>query len=231
MTTSSPQASLVLSHEQKHQIISHTNAQSPRPSPVSKRLDWSFENVPPNRASIEKVQEKLSETTKQTHEKSLRCWGFLQRRELTARRDSVLFIGYAEAALGLGEVFRNMLTALDSAGMPFAIYPFSKDVETRRIGPFQESRYDLHGVYDINVALMATDQLPYYFSELQKQVTGGGYNILQTYWELAEAPLAWHPLLERIGRVVGAEFLRRKRGPVDFRSEHHSGPGLYQRKS
>jgi hypothetical protein len=42
------------------------------------------------------------------------------------RRNSVLFIGYAEAALGLGEVFRNMLTALDSAGMPFAIYPLAR---------------------------------------------------------------------------------------------------------
>jgi glycosyltransferase involved in cell wall biosynthesis len=127
--------------------------------------------------------------------------GFLQRHELTARRDSVLFIGYAEAALGLGEVFRNMLTALDSAGMPFAIYPFSKDVETRRIGPFLESRYDRHDVYDINVAHMAADQLPYYFSELKKQVKGSRYNILQTYWELAEAPLAWRPLLERIDEL------------------------------
>ena len=93
------------------------------------------------------------------------------------------------------------LAALDSAGMPFAIYPFSKDVETRHIGPFLESRYDCHGVYDINVALMATDQLPYYFSELQKQVKGARYNILQTYWELAEAPLAWRPLLERIDEL------------------------------
>ncbi len=39
--------------------------------------------------------------------------GGLQRHALTARRDSVLFIGYAEAALGLGEVFRNMLMAID----------------------------------------------------------------------------------------------------------------------
>jgi hypothetical protein len=82
-----------------------------------------------------------------------------------------------------------MLTALESAGMPFAIYPFSKDVETRRIGPFLVSRYDSHGVYDINVALMVTDQLPYYFSELKKQVKGGRHNILQTYWELAELRL------------------------------------------
>ncbi len=94
-----------------------------------------------------------------------------------------------------------MLMALNSAGMPFAIYPFSKNVETRRIGPFLESRYDRDGVYDINVAHMAADQLPHYFSELQKQVMAGRYNILQTYWELAEAPLVWRPLLERIDEL------------------------------
>jgi glycosyltransferase involved in cell wall biosynthesis len=146
------------------------------------------------RKSYEKLQRRL------TKDRSVAGYD-LQGDELTASKNSVLFIGYAEAALGLGEVFRNMLMALDSAGMPFAIYPFSKNVETRRIGPFLESRYDRHSVYDINVAHMATDQLPHYFSELRNQVVGGRYNILQTYWELAEAPLVWRPLLERIDEL------------------------------
>ena len=111
-----------------------------------------------------------------------------------------------------------MLAALDSANMPFAIYPFNKNVETRHIGPFLENRYDRHGVYDINVAYMATDQLPHYFSELQNQVTGGRYNILQTYWELAEAPLVWRPLLERIDELWVPNSLRCKGVPADIRS-------------
>jgi glycosyltransferase involved in cell wall biosynthesis len=143
--------------------------------------------------SYEKLQQRVT--------KSRSATGFLRRHKLPTPINSVLFIGYAEAALGLGEVFRNMLTALDSAGMPFAIYPFNKDVETRRIGPFLESRYDRDGVYDINVAFIATNQLPHYFSELGKQVNGTRYNILQTYWELAEAPLAWLPLLERVDEL------------------------------
>jgi glycosyltransferase involved in cell wall biosynthesis len=120
---------------------------------------------------------------------------------LLNRRDSVLFVGYAEAALGLGEAFRNMLTALDSAGIPFSIYPFNKDAENRCIGPFLEARYDRTGVYDINVAYMQVNMLPYYYSELQKQLTGARYNILRTYWELAEAPLAWGELLEPIDEL------------------------------
>jgi glycosyltransferase involved in cell wall biosynthesis len=145
------------------------------------------------RKSYEKLQHRLMKSRPS-------AGGFFPRHGI-ARRNSVLFIGYAEASLGLGEVFRNMLTALDAAGMPFAIYPFSKNVETRRIGPFLGSRYDRESVYDINVALIATNQLPHYFSELRKQVKGCRYNILQTYWELAEAPLVWRPLLERIDEL------------------------------
>ncbi len=120
---------------------------------------------------------------------------------LLSRKESVLFVGYAEAALGLGESFRNMLMALDSAGMQFAIYPFSKEAETRRIGPFLDRRYDRSGVYDVNVAYMQVNQLPHYFSELQRQVSGARYNILRTYWELSKAPSAWRPLLERIDEL------------------------------
>jgi glycosyltransferase involved in cell wall biosynthesis len=120
---------------------------------------------------------------------------------LLTRKDSVLFVGYAEAALGLAQSFRNMLTALDSAGMQFSIYPFNKGAETRSIGPFLERRYDRTGVFDVNVAYMEVNQLPHYFLELRKQVTSARYNILRTYWELAEAPPAWRTLLERIDEL------------------------------
>jgi glycosyltransferase involved in cell wall biosynthesis len=185
----------------KCETVSQTNTQSPRPSPVSKWFKEFQKMFHLVERRLKKFRKSYEKRRKQLTKNLSAAGGLLQRRELIVRRGSVLFIGYAEAALGLGEVFRNMLTALDAAGMPFAIYPFNKDVETRHVGPFLESRYDRHGVYDINVALMATDQLPYYFSELQKQVKGGRHNILQTYWELEEAPLAWRPLLEGIDEL------------------------------
>jgi glycosyltransferase involved in cell wall biosynthesis len=110
----------------------------------------------------------------------------------------VLFIGYAEAALGLGEAFRSLLTALARTSIPFAIYPFNVNVETRRIGPFLQERYDREGRYDVNVAYMATDQLPLALRELGPQRTAASYNILRTYWELPRAPAAWAPLLENV---------------------------------
>ncbi|MBV8441385.1 MAG: hypothetical protein JO312_12645, partial [Hyphomicrobiales bacterium] len=94
-----------------------------------------------------------------------------------------------------------MLRALDSAGMPFAIYPFKKDVETRLTAPFLAERYDLTGIYEINIAYLAPPMLPFFYQELKSQLKGGGYTILRTYWELPEAPRQWAPLLEAIDEL------------------------------
>ena len=135
-------------------------------------------------------------------DKRVALWMSVAKRYgLLTRKPSVLFVGYVESALGLGESFRNLLKALDAAGMPFGIHPFSREAETRRIGPFLESRYDLHEVYDVNVAYIQVAQLPHYFHELQKRVTGARYNILRTYWELSKAPAAWQTHLERIDEI------------------------------
>ena len=52
------------------------------------------------------------------------------------RRDSVLFVGYAEGGLGLGEAFRSMLQALYESGMEFSIYPFRRNIEIASGLPF-----------------------------------------------------------------------------------------------
>ena len=117
------------------------------------------------------------------------------------RRDSVLFVGYAEGGLGLGETFRSMLQALYESGLQFSIYPFRRNIETRQGAPFLPELYDRHGIYDISVAYIATDQLPHYYEELQAQVESGSYNILRTYWELPVAPSEWRTLLTRIDEL------------------------------
>jgi glycosyltransferase involved in cell wall biosynthesis len=117
------------------------------------------------------------------------------------RRDSVLFVGYAEGGLGLGESFRSMLQALYESGMEFSIYPFRKNIETRLGAPFHPELYDRHGIYDVSVAYMATDQINHYYEELQAQVESGSYNILRTYWELPKAPTDWAKLLARIDEL------------------------------
>ena len=53
------------------------------------------------------------------------------------RRDSVLFVGYAEGGLGLGESLRSMLQALYESGMELSIYPFRRNIETGLGAAFQ----------------------------------------------------------------------------------------------
>ena len=116
-------------------------------------------------------------------------------------RHGVLFVGYAEAGLGLGEAFRTLLTAVSATSIPFAIYPFNVGVQNRLIGPFMPDRYDREHRYDVNLIYMAADQLPGMFKKLGRGRTNRSYNILYTYWELPGAPDAWAPWLTSFDEI------------------------------
>jgi glycosyltransferase involved in cell wall biosynthesis len=123
-------------------------------------------------------------------------------------QDDVLFIGYLEAALGLGESMRGLVRAVAATGLPFALYPFGIGVETRRIGGFMEHRYDFRGRHRVNVIEMAADQLPAMFDEIGRWKTVHSYNILRTYWELPRAPAEWASMLSGIHEIwVPNEFV------------------------
>ena len=124
-------------------------------------------------------------------------------------RDGILFIGYVEAGLGLGETLRAMVRATETRHVPFAIYPFNIGVEQRRIGPFMPNRYETSDPYQVNVLYMAADQLPNAFANVPAELLSGSYNILRTYWELPGAPEQWKPMLEGIHELwVPNEFVQ-----------------------
>lgn len=118
-----------------------------------------------------------------------------------AVREGVRFIGYVEGALGLGQSLRANMTAAETAGMDFAIYPFRKGIETRMIGPFMPHRYDFEQPYEVNVILVACDQLPAVYSSLDPALLSQSYNILCPYWELPRAPEAWREYLAQIHEI------------------------------
>jgi glycosyltransferase involved in cell wall biosynthesis len=122
----------------------------------------------------------------------------LQRRFM---RRGVLFIGYLEAGLGLGESLRGLVRSIADTDLPFALYPFNLGVETRRIGPFASERYDRARRYQVNVIEMAADQVPVMFREVGRWRTAHSYNILRTYWELPKAPPEWAAALRGIQEI------------------------------
>ena len=141
-------------------------------------------------------------------------------KPLPVHRAGVLCVGYVEAALGLGQSFRDMLTSMEGMSIPFSVYPFNVNVETRRIGPFMAERYDKAGRYDVNLIQTAPDQLPYAIRELGPLRTSGSYNILRAFWELPRAPREWEVILRDVDEIwapndfVAAAFRECFHGPI-----------------
>jgi glycosyltransferase involved in cell wall biosynthesis len=116
-------------------------------------------------------------------------------------KNSVLFVGYVEAGLGIGESLRGLLAAVAETDLPFAIYPFNVNVESRFVGQYMPERYDLKNYFRINVIEMAADEVPGMFNELGERRTRNSYNILRTYWELPNAPQEWKLKLVGISEI------------------------------
>jgi glycosyltransferase involved in cell wall biosynthesis len=136
--------------------------------------------------------------------------------------DGVLFVGYVEANLGLGESLRNLVDATMLTSIHFRVYPFNKNVESRVRGSFHPELYDYENRYAINVIEMATDQLPLLIEELEYLQEKNSYNILRTYWELPQAPESWRAFLTNIDEIwaptkfVADSFRSIFHGPINL---------------
>ena len=117
------------------------------------------------------------------------------------RRKGALFIGYAEGNLGLGQVFQIISGAIQAVALPFGIYLFRIGVKTRSLHPFMSERYDKVHAYDVNVILVATEQMPNVLRSVDARLLTNTYNVLQTFWELAKAPEAWRLILRSVDEI------------------------------
>lgn len=131
------------------------------------------------------------------------------------KQRGVLFVGYLEAGLGLGELLRGLVRSIETTDQTFALYPFNIGVESRFIGRFLEGRYDLKRRYQVNVIEMATDQVPLLFREIGRWKIAHSYNILRTYWELPQAPFEWAAAVKGI-REMSVQIVSSKRLFVEF---------------
>lgn len=112
-------------------------------------------------------------------------------------KDGLLFVGYVEASLGLGQSLRGVIEAAERAGLPFAILPYNHQVEGRFMGPFKPHRYDRRSRYRVNLLEVAPDQVAHLRAVMGPERFETSHTILRSYWELADIPVAWHgPLSE-----------------------------------
>lgn len=125
----------------------------------------------------------------------------LKRAGIIRMKRGILFIGYVEGGLGLGESLRNLMSALSRTSLSFALLPLNRGIETRNIGSFMPNKYDTKRRYSVNVIEIAADQVPALEAEFGAERFTSSYNILRTYWELPRAPASWAKYLERIDEI------------------------------
>ena len=113
----------------------------------------------------------------------------------------MLFIGYVQASLGLGQSLRGLIRAAASTRIPFAIHPYDRNVESRRSGAFEPERYDRENRFRINITELAADQLPLLLGYLGPWRVGLSRNVLRTYWELPQAPVRWAGALSAVDEL------------------------------
>ncbi len=107
---------------------------------------------------------------------------------------AVLYAGYVEAALGLGQSLRGLIDAAARQSFPFAIFPYNWRVEKRLIGPFRPELYDFEQRYRINVVEVSPDETADFLAAFGPERLADSRNILRPYWELPAAPrVGAHP--------------------------------------
>ena len=110
--------------------------------------------------------------------------------------ETPLLIGYFETGFGLGEHARGLASALETAGIPFAVYPYNGFTHRPRGEAPWASYYDVDSIHAINILSMATDQTRNARRIIGPRQFENSYNILIAPWELPRAPDSWRVDLE-----------------------------------
>jgi glycosyltransferase involved in cell wall biosynthesis len=119
---------------------------------------------------------------------------------------AVTVAGYLRAELGIGEVARQIISALDSQGVP----SLPVGVEMR----YSRSEHDfgpqrgLSSPFDINVICVNADALPDFAQQAGPDFFAGRHTIGVWWWELSEFPERWAGAFDLVDELwAGSTFV------------------------
>jgi glycosyltransferase involved in cell wall biosynthesis/SAM-dependent methyltransferase len=119
--------------------------------------------------------------------------------------DGVNVAGYFRAEVGVGEAARQLLSALEHAGIPFATVTY-EETPSRQAHPFEP--VDTHARYDINLICVNADRLPEFAYDMGPDFFAGRYSIGLWWWELGEFPRRFDAAFDVVDEVwVGSDFV------------------------
>lgn len=126
----------------------------------------------------------------------------------TPRAFGVNVAGYLRAELGIGEVARQMIGALDAAGVPVAAVGLHAPL-SRQGHDYVASR-ELDAPYPVNLVCVNADGLPAFAKEAGSAFFRDRYTIGVWWWETSEFPERFHDAFQFVDEVwVGTEFIAR----------------------
>ena len=114
--------------------------------------------------------------------------------------------GYFRAELGVGEVGRQVIAALDAHALP--VLPVGLHAPLSRAGHAFAAQRRPRPAFDINVICVNADGLPRFAAEVGPEFFEGRHNVGLWWWELSTFPDEYHGAFEYVDEVwAGSRFV------------------------
>ncbi len=127
-------------------------------------------------------------------------------------RPGVNVVGYFRAELGVGEAARQLVAAVERAGVPHQTFTL-EDTVSRQDHPFTDWRAETP--FDLNIVCVNADALPGCAKILGREFFEGRYTIGVWHWELSSFPEGWHDSFGLVDEIwVASEHAARALSPV-----------------
>jgi glycosyltransferase involved in cell wall biosynthesis len=122
------------------------------------------------------------------------------------RAAGVNVVGYLRSELGVGEIARQLIGALDAVGVPAA--PANLVAPLSRQGHAYAAAARARNPFPVNLICANADVLPQLAGELGEDFFADRYNIGVWWWETSEFPAAFHGSFGLLDEVwVGSRFI------------------------
>jgi glycosyltransferase involved in cell wall biosynthesis/SAM-dependent methyltransferase len=114
--------------------------------------------------------------------------------------------GYLNSELGVGEVARQVIRALDGAGVP--VLPVGIRAPRSRQGHAFDHRGTSIGGYTVNLMCVNADALPAFAASMGERFFAQRHSIGWWWWEVSEFPERWMGSFEHVNELwAGSQFV------------------------
>jgi glycosyltransferase involved in cell wall biosynthesis/SAM-dependent methyltransferase len=116
-----------------------------------------------------------------------------------AFREGLNIAGYFRAELGIGEAARQLMNAIETAGLPVATITYDATL-SRQAYPFAD-RSANGSAYDINVLCVNADSTPRFARDVGPGFFAGRHTAGYWFWEVEQFPSSMHPAFDVVDEV------------------------------